>query len=57
VLLYVMVFGQNPFSSVLDAEVCHLLFPATPHVSQARVGQCFLLVWTIPRFFPATCLR
>jgi hypothetical protein len=37
VLLFVMVYGGNPFSNVVEAETCDLVFPPSPHVSQVKV--------------------
>jgi serine/threonine protein kinase len=34
VLLWVMVYGQNPFENVVEAEQCHLNFPTHVAVSQ-----------------------
>jgi hypothetical protein len=32
-----MVYGENPFASVLEAETCHLIFPSMLHVSQVHI--------------------
>jgi len=34
ILLFVMVYGQNPFDNVVKAEECILIFPSLPPVSQ-----------------------
>ena len=34
VLLFVMVYGQNPFANVVKAEECILDFPTSIHVTR-----------------------